>query len=467
MIKLTGIGMCMVFLAGSAMAQVDAQATQETKNLYANLKKVAFNGKNILFGQEFFNSYSWSGGNHENEDVSDVKTVAGVHPAVLGQDFHYYLYKSADERRKHKEAAIKAKALGCVVTFDFHIYSKYHNSSEYADADRYLMYNIGEGNNAYGEVTWLNQQLDQVLTVLNTDLKIPVVVRLFHEMNGNWFWWGTKAFGGAASYKKLYQYAVNYLKARTNYALFAWSPNYPFDTSYYPGNSYVDVIGLDMYDQGTGSGPSFDVMVSQLTAVSDYAYSNGKIPVFAETGNRINSPDSWPWWWYNVNEKIQASNRAWKVAWMLTWINQPWGNPPYTAHAGSSAQAKTAFNDFKNMPSTLFQAEALALKLYATPTAKTEAEEEGPSPSGFILLGSYPNPFNPSTHIRYQLPARMAVQVQVFDVTGRLIADLVNGEQEAGPQEVSFNASGLTSGVYFYTIRAGGQMKTGKFTLMK
>ncbi|MBN8707482.1 MAG: T9SS type A sorting domain-containing protein [Bacteroidetes bacterium] len=466
--KVQGCILFLFFLAFPAMAQIDAGATQATKNLYANLKKVAWNGKNILFGQEFFNSYSWSGGNHENEDVSDVKTVTGVHPAVLGQDFHYYVYKSADERRKHKEAALKAKALGCVVTFDFHMYSKYHNSADYAAADRYLMYNIGEGINTYGEVTYLNQQLDQAISILNNDLKFPVVIRLFHEMNGSWFWWGTQAYGGATSYKKLYQYAVNYIKARTNYALFAWSPNYPFDTSYYPTNSYVDVIGLDMYDQGTGSGQSLDVMVTQLTAVSDYAWTNGKVPVFAETGNRINSPDSWPYWWYNVQDKIQLSNRAWKVAWMLTWINQSWGNPPYTAHSGSSTDAKNAFIAFKNMPTTLFQTEALALNLYATPTAKSEAEDaQSEVPGKFSLAGNYPNPFNPGTEILFTLPESGSVTVQVYSLTGQLVGSIQTGALSAGQNSVPFNASSLSSGIYVYRVQFENQVLTGKMMLMK
>jgi len=110
-----------VLLCMGLSAQIDPGATQTVKYLYGNLKEVAFDTKGILFGQEFFNSYSWYGGNHEDENRSDCKDVTGVHPAVLGQDFHYYLYKSSDEKRKHKEAALKAYQLGCVVTFDFHM----------------------------------------------------------------------------------------------------------------------------------------------------------------------------------------------------------------------------------------------------------------------------------------------------------------------------------------------------------
>jgi len=85
----------------------------------------------------------------------------------------------------------------------------------------------------------------------------------------------------------------------------------------------------------------------------------------------------------------------------------------------------------------------------------------------FSLSQNYPNPFNPSTTIRYGLPARSLVTLAVFNTLGQQVAILQNGEQDAGYHEVKFDASGLSSGVYFYRLQAGGFVETRKFVLIK
>ncbi len=74
-------------------------------------------------------------------------------------------------------------------------------------------------------------------------------------------------------------------------------------------------------------------------------------------------------------------------------------------------------------------------------------------PQTYTLEQNYPNPFNPSTAIRYGLPNRSHVSLAVFNTLGQQIALLQSGEQEAGFHEVKFDASGLSSGVYFYRIQ--------------
>ncbi|MEX2603292.1 MAG: T9SS type A sorting domain-containing protein, partial [Gracilimonas sp.] len=76
--------------------------------------------------------------------------------------------------------------------------------------------------------------------------------------------------------------------------------------------------------------------------------------------------------------------------------------------------------------------------------------------------------FNPSTVISYQLNSNQLVQLEVFDVTGRKVAVLVDGERKpAGNYRVSFDGSGLSSGVYFYRLETDGQTKTQKMLLIK
>lgn len=88
-------------------------------------------------------------------------------------------------------------------------------------------------------------------------------------------------------------------------------------------------------------------------------------------------------------------------------------------------------------------------------------------PERFILTQNYPNPFNPSTVISYQLPLSGSVTLKVYDLLGREVATLVNEEKPAGSYEVEFNAAGLSSGIYFYTISAGNFIETKKMVLMR
>jgi len=84
----------------------------------------------------------------------------------------------------------------------------------------------------------------------------------------------------------------------------------------------------------------------------------------------------------------------------------------------------------------------------------TEDRGEKEYPADFILEQNYPNPFNPVTTIVYGLKARTNVELKLFDVLGREIVTIVNGEQDAGYYEIEFNASNLPTGIYFYKIKA-------------
>ncbi len=85
----------------------------------------------------------------------------------------------------------------------------------------------------------------------------------------------------------------------------------------------------------------------------------------------------------------------------------------------------------------------------------------------FSLSDNYPNPFNPTTKIKYTVPEMCSVTLKVYDILGKEIVTLVNEEKPAGSYEVEFNGSHLASGVYFYHIQAGSFSNTRKFILMK
>jgi len=94
-------------------------------------------------------------------------------------------------------------------------------------------------------------------------------------------------------------------------------------------------------------------------------------------------------------------------------------------------------------------------------------DDEKFSLNKFELFQNYPNPFNPKTVIRYQLPAKVFVTLKIFDALGRQAAVLVNEENEAGSHQVDFDASNLSSGIYFYVLHAGDFISSRKLILLK
>jgi hypothetical protein len=111
------------------------------------------------------------------------------------------------------------------------------------------------------------------------------------------------------------------------------------------------------------------------------------------------------------------------------------------------------------------------LKVYYNPV---NVDDQIVIPKQFALEQNFPNPFNPSTKIKYQIPASLnpskggtSVTLKVYDVLGNEIETLVNEEKSVGTYEVTWNAANLPSGVYFYQIRAGSFVETKKMLLMK
>jgi hypothetical protein len=97
----------------------------------------------------------------------------------------------------------------------------------------------------------------------------------------------------------------------------------------------------------------------------------------------------------------------------------------------------------------------------------TAAKDPLAAPLEFCLYQNYPNPFNPTTMTSYDLPSASLVRLTVMNVLGEEVATLVNSAQDAGYHAVKFDASGLSSGVYFYRLQAGDFVATKKLVLLK
>jgi uncharacterized repeat protein (TIGR01451 family) len=116
---------------------------------------------------------------------------------------------------------------------------------------------------------------------------------------------------------------------------------------------------------------------------------------------------------------------------------------------------------------TLYALDAHGNVVQPTVVTSTEAGAGPEQPTSFALYGNYPNPFNPTTTIRYDVPEVTTVHVSVYDALGRMVASLVDGQQSAGKHSVTWDASDLPSGVYFSRMNAGSFVETRKMMLLR
>ncbi len=145
-------------------------------------------------------------------------------------------------------------------------------------------------------------------------------------------------------------------------------------------------------------------------------------------------------------------------------------------------------NETKNIPQTIdidpiWDADSLSVVVFVQSAASKTiyqsetisnldlvlSADEGSNniPDKFILEQNYPNPFNPSTKIRYEIPETEYVSLKVYNSLGSEVAVLVDEEKFAGSHEINFDATGLSSGIYFYELRTDNFSKIKKMILLK
>lgn len=341
---------------------INENASEETRNVLNNIATLALSDK-FAFGQEFPLSFQL---NELDYDLttSDCKDVSGDHPAVFGIDPHYMLYKSASERQLHIDEAKAAYANGAIVTFDFHQRSRIDGEINFnritSTTDKSLLYDIVNDQN--GSRSWYFNEIDEVLSIINNDLNFTVIFRLFHEMNGSWFWWGTQTENHSpALYVDFYRLTVDYIKQRTEHVLFAWSPDKVIDESYYPGDVYVDVVGLDYYR------PSKNELKQSLIDLTLFAERHNKVAALTETGQQQYHSNNMDFWTDNILSVIEEGGQDIKIAWVLAWFNAPWDSGLdnlFIPNSQSPQDVKDDFIQFKNSRKTLFMNDVQALDLY-------------------------------------------------------------------------------------------------------
>ncbi len=346
---------------------VDANASNETVALFYNLKKLA-KTKFAIGQQDAFNGFY----NNGSTSQSDIMKTTGYDPALLGSDFMFITDKNnngqADNWFYQQEIKITndvkaAYSKGMITAFCWHLREPNNETSFYAsdmtaDQQTTAFKSILPGgvNNA-----WYKLKLDKVASVVS-NLKgsngelIPIIFRPFHEFDGSWFWWGAN-YCSPDDYKTAYQFTVDYLKNTkgVHNILYAFSPDNSYSTatnylSRYPGDAYVDVLGMDNYGDLNNQGQAgSDLANAKLKMVSDLAIAKVKIAAMTETGYQVTSaiqPISG--WFSNLLYNTLTANSI-EISFVMFWNNSSSG---YYVPTPSTTNAAD-FSSFATKPKSV------------------------------------------------------------------------------------------------------------------
>jgi mannan endo-1,4-beta-mannosidase len=339
---------------------VDGKSTPETAALFYNLLELSKN--HTLFGHQHATEYGhgWAG----ERDRSDVKSVTGSHPAVIGVDLMGLSGRPAEEIQKEKVRLRKIVAdtynRGGVVTVAWHFSNPvsgggfYWKDSVSLPAVPYIIPG-GEAHNQYKEI--LRSIGEWASSTQGADGKpVPMIFRPFHEFDGGWFWWGAP-HSKREDFIALWRFTVTYLRdsLRVHNFLYAFSPDNLFNSEAeylerYPGDEWVDMVGMDNYGEMGRDGYRLEAAERKLKIVSDYALKAGKLAAFTETG--LESIPN-PVWWTDVLLKTMQSNNK-RLAYVLVWRNDQHSPTHYYAPFPGHSSVPD-FLKFYNHPYTLFE----------------------------------------------------------------------------------------------------------------
>lgn len=341
---------------------LDPNATPETKALYHNLSKLS--RKHILFGHQHATEYGhgWSG----DANRSDVKSVSGSHPAVIGVDFSGLSGRPPEMIERTKTALRKQIAdtydRGGVTTVAWHFANPvtpktgfYWKDSVSAPA----VANLIPGGSHHEQYKAILKTVGELAgSVKGADGKlVPMLFRPYHELDGGWFWWG-KPHCSRQDFTALWRFTVTYLRdsLQVHNFIYTFSPDCLFRTEAqyldrYPGNEWVDMVGVDNYaDFGRDGKYNVAAGIAKLKIVSDYAEKASKLAAFTETGLE-SIPDTT--WWTNTLLKALKAEKL-KLAYVLVWRNDARSATHFYAPYPGQASVSD-FMQFYQDPYTLFE----------------------------------------------------------------------------------------------------------------
>lgn len=147
--------------------------------------------------------------------------------------------------------------------------------------------------------------------------------------------------------------------------------------------------------------------------------------------------------------------------------SEEWKNIGFVSGKGTTTELKSYFYKDENLNAGKYHYRLKQIDFDGTFEYSNIVEAEILPPTRFSLKQNYPNPFNPTTSIQFTLSSKEFVTLKIFNLLGKEIATLVNEERQVGNHRIDFNASDLSSGIYYYRIVAGKFSDTKKMVLIK
>lgn len=345
----------------------DKKATKLTIVLYQNLKKTVRKG--VMFGQQDALAYGlnqdgsrWIG----EAGRSDVKTVTGDYPAVIGYDLGKLEFDSTNNLDGVPFSRIRKNiqetyARGGVNTISWHFNNPTDpQKTTWDKADSTIKHLFADKKFLQNYASWLDK-----IAIFSQSLRgskgelIPIIFRPFHEHTGSWFWWGA-AHCSPEEYKKMWRFTVEYLRDKkgVHNILYAYSTDH-FDSKKhylerYPGNDLVDLMGFDMYHRNApASNEAFKKdMLRMVDELKEMATENKKIYAITEMGlEKVSESD----WWTNIVLPIIHNSG---LSYALVWRNGR-SDHFYAPYKGQSSEAD--FVKFYQLPEILFSKDVQGL----------------------------------------------------------------------------------------------------------
>jgi mannan endo-1,4-beta-mannosidase len=358
------IQIILILSAGIVKAQtespIDSKATTETVALFRNMKELS--KSHTLFAHQHATEYGhgWAG----DVDRSDVKTICGSHPAMIGVDFGGFSGRSEEATKKAKDKlrknVVDTYNRGGVTTVAWHFNNPVSDGGFYWKKDvslpavKYIIPG-GEAHDKYKEI--LDGIGEWAKSLKGKDGTLaPIIFRPFHEFDGGWFWWGAPHCT-KEEFISLWKFTVSYLRdtLEVHNILYAFSPDNRFNSEKeflerYPGDEWVDMVGMDNYGDMGRDRYNLERASRKLKIVSDYAIKKGKLAAFTETG--LESIPNTTWWTETLLKVMKKDNM--QLSYVLVWRNDIKSTTHYYTPFPGQVSVPN-FMDFYKDPYTLFE----------------------------------------------------------------------------------------------------------------
>lgn len=363
LIVVMGLTSCKSYLWKSSkeITLSNPKATKESKYLMARVREIAKTG--YAFGHQDATAYGINWKNEPNVKRSDVKDVAGDFPGVFGFEIgHIELGHETSLDTVNfgliKRLVKEAHEDGGIVTISWHP----DNPTSYKSAwdTTTTVKNIIKGAPLHNKFKGWLSKVAGFMKSLKTDAgkPIPIIFRPYHEMNGNWFWWGDKSCT-PDEFKALWIQTFVILTNDYNVdnLLYCYSPdNFNGKTEeylkYYPGDDYVDILGVDLYQHNTTEN-YIEALQKNLSTLQQIS-TEKDMPFALTEGGHEKIPIN-DWWTQVLNKHIGYKNLAWAMVWRNARKSHHYA--PYRGHA-----SETDFKKFKELNNVYFLQDVKKIK---------------------------------------------------------------------------------------------------------